>query len=71
MKNPKHLSHTGCMRSLHFSEYTAVISLRHIDTLVFIMETDFVFCEVGAEIRAEFKSLNCQSGQVFAYSQRL
>lgn len=34
------------------------------------METDFVLCEVGAEIRAEFKSLNCQSGQIFAYSLR-
>ena len=66
----QHLFYTGCMCSLHFSEYTAVISLSHIDTLVFIMETDFVFCEVGAEIRAEFKSLNYQSGQVFAYSLR-
>jgi len=55
---------------LHFTEYTAVISLNHINTLVFIVETNFVLCEVGAEIRAEFKSLNCQSGQVLAYSLR-
>jgi len=55
---------------LHFSEYTAVISLSHINTLVFIMETDLVLFEVRAEIRAEFKSLNCQSGQVLAYSLR-
>jgi len=34
------------------------------------METDYVLCEVGAEIRAEFKSLTCYSGQFFAYSLR-
>jgi hypothetical protein len=34
------------------------------------METDFVLCEVGAEILVGFKSLNCQSGQVFAYILR-
>jgi hypothetical protein len=31
------------------------------------METYFVLCEVGTESIVEFKCLNCQSSQVFAY----
>jgi hypothetical protein len=37
----------------------AVISLNYVNTLVFIVDTDFVLCEVGAEILVGFKSLNC------------